>query len=63
MKILLVAISLSLLAGCASQPSYQGHGEYFELKKRNVVYRDLTVPSQPGNENKVANIETFPAAL
>ncbi len=62
MKILLIGCGVLLLAGCSS-PAYQGHGEFFTLKHRNVVYRDLTVPVQPGNEDEKVTYSTLPAAL
>ena len=57
-----MALTLTLV-GCASSPTYQGHGEFFTLKHRNVVYRDLTVPLQVGNDNEKATYSTLPAAI
>ncbi len=62
MKTLLIGCGLLFLAGCSS-PNYQGHGEFFTLNHRNVVYRDLTVPVQLGNEDEKVTYTTLPAAL
>lgn len=62
MKTRLIECCLLVLAGC-STPNYQGQGEFFTLNHRNVVYRDLTVPVQVGNEDEKVNYSTLPAAL
>lgn len=40
---LLATSLLVILSGCASEPEYQGEGEYFELTNRHVIERDLSV--------------------
>ncbi|AAW88267.1 hypothetical protein VF_B0025 (plasmid) [Aliivibrio fischeri ES114] len=40
---LLATSLLVILSGCASEPEYQGDGEYFELTNRHVIERDLSV--------------------
>lgn len=60
-KLIILSIA-TLLVGCGGK-QFKGSGEYFELSKRNIVYRDLTVPLQIGNENEDANIRSTPAVL
>ena len=48
MKPLVVALCLLSLAGCASTP-YRGNFEYFQLKTKHLVSRDLMVPVSVDN--------------
>ncbi|WP_133251263.1 hypothetical protein [Pokkaliibacter plantistimulans] len=54
-KILILAISIGLLSGCAS--NIHSIDQYTQLNKRKVVYRDLTRPVSMDNEPKKADYE------
>lgn len=59
-SIMLVLLGLSLftLTGCTKQ-SYTGNGEYTQLTKRNVIYRDLTRPISFDNDSTASKSDDF----
>ena len=60
MKII-VPLFFLIVTGCSQTIPYRGQGEDFALKYRNVVYRDLTIPVQRGNEDEKVTFTTIPA--